>query len=50
MMKYPEKDGEKATILRLFNQKYPYEYLSDNKTEELCRQYEEFYKENFSDI
>ena len=50
MMKYPENDGEKATILRLFNQKYPYEYLSDNKTADLCRQYEEFYKENFGDI
>ncbi len=48
MMKYPANKGEKANIVRLFNQKYPYEYLDENKTADLCRQYEEFYKENFS--
>lgn len=36
-------DGEKRVIERFFNPKYPYEYLSDNKTEEKIRVMREFY-------
>ena len=43
----PAKDGEKAVIERIFNQKYPYEYLSDDRCDAYCRQYEEFYREHF---
>lgn len=43
----PAKNGEKAVIERIFNQKYPYEYLSDDRCDAYCRQYEEFYRENF---
>ena len=39
-------DGhEKTKISRLFNQKYPYEYLSDNKTDEMLAEVERFYTE-----
>ena len=39
-------DGhEKTKISRLFNQKYPYEYLSDNKSEEMLKEIERFYTE-----
>lgn len=36
-------NGEKRVIERFFNPKYPYEYLSDNKTEEKLRVMKEFY-------
>ncbi len=39
-------NGERTKISRLFNQKYPYEYLSDNKSEEMLAQVEKFYLEN----
>ena len=39
-------DGhERTKISRLFNQKYPYEYLSDNKTDEMLAEVERFYTE-----
>ena len=39
-------DGnEKTKITRLFNQKYPYEYLSENKSEEMLKEIERFYTE-----
>lgn len=44
MMKPPSMLGEKTQISRFFNQKYPYEYLNDNKSRELCIKYEEFYR------
>lgn len=47
MVKYPSDDGEKPVIRRLFNQKYPYEYLSDDRSAELCDQYREFYREYY---
>lgn len=46
MMRPVSSPGEKNTILRLFNQKYPYEYLSNGKITELCNNYKEFYKNN----
>jgi len=48
MVKYPSEKGEKPIIERLFNLKYPYEYLADDRSKELCRQYEEFYKKNYN--
>ncbi len=46
MVKYSSEKGEKSVILRHFNQKYPYEYLAENRSEELCQKYEEFYREH----
>ncbi len=40
---YSPKNGEKRTIERFFNQKYPYEYLSDNKTEAKIQAARDFY-------
>lgn len=36
-------NGEKRVIERFFNQKYPYEYLSDNKNEQKLEAAREFY-------
>ena len=36
-------NGEKRVIERFFNQKYPYEYLSDNKNEQKLEAVREFY-------
>ena len=36
-------NGEKRTIERFFNQKYPYEYLAEDKTEEKLAAAREFY-------
>ncbi len=36
-------NGEKRTIERFFNQKYPYEYLAENKTDEKLAAAKEFY-------
>lgn len=39
-------DGnEKTKIVRLFNQKYPYEYLAENKSAEMIKEIERFYTE-----
>ncbi len=46
MVKYSSEKGEKSVILRYFNKKYPFEYLAENCSEELCRNYEEFYREH----
>ena len=48
MVKIPSSKDEKPIIERLFNLKYPYEYLADDRSEELCRQYEDFYKKNYN--
>ena len=40
---FAPKNGEKRTIERFFNQKYPYEYLAEDKTEEKIRAAREFY-------
>lgn len=40
---YNSANGDKRTIERFFNPKYPYEYLSDNKTEEKLATAREFY-------
>lgn len=40
---------EKIKISRLFNQKYPYEYLSDNKSAEMLAEIERFYTEEVFD-
>lgn len=41
---YNPKDGSPRVIERFFNQKYPYEYLSDNKTDQKLEAAREFYK------
>lgn len=40
---YAPKNGEKRTIERFFNQKYPYEYLSDSKIDAKIEAAREFY-------
>lgn len=40
---FAPKNGEKRVIERFFNQKYPYEYLSDNKNEQKLMAAREFY-------
>ena len=40
---FAPKNGEKRVIERFFNQKYPYEYLSDNKNEQKLEAAREFY-------
>ncbi|MBR3879203.1 MAG: coproporphyrinogen dehydrogenase HemZ [Clostridia bacterium] len=41
---YNPKDGSPRVIERFFNPKYPYEYLSDNKTEQKLEAAREFYE------
>ncbi len=41
---YNPKDGSPRVIERFFNPKYPYEYLSDNKTEQKIAAALEFYR------
>lgn len=41
---YAPKDGSPRVIERFFNPKYPYEYLSDNKTEQKIEAALEFYR------
>ena len=43
---YAPANGEKRTIERFFNQKYPYEYLAEDKSEEFYREAINFYKEH----
>jgi oxygen-independent coproporphyrinogen-3 oxidase len=38
-------EAKKGKIVRLFNPKYPYEYLSDNKCPEMLREIERYYTE-----
>ena len=45
LVKQPQRPDEKIKITRLFNQKYPYEYLSDNKRGEMLAEIERFYRE-----
>ena len=45
LVRHGRDDSEKTHISRLFNQKYPYEYLSDNKSEEMLSEIERFYRE-----
>ena len=40
---FAPQNGEKRVIERFFNQKYPYEYLSDNKNEQKIEAAREFY-------
>ncbi len=40
---FAPKNGEKRTIERFFNQKYPYEYLLEDKTDEKINAAREFY-------
>ena len=47
MVKYPSAAGEKPVIRRLFNQKYPYEYLGEDRSAALCDSYREFYREYY---
>ncbi|MBQ8388260.1 MAG: coproporphyrinogen dehydrogenase HemZ [Clostridia bacterium] len=44
MVKYPADSSEKAVILRLFNKKYPYEYLESGFDESITEQIREFYR------
>ena len=39
-------DGSRPVIRRLFNPKYPFEYLRENKCAELCRGIEDFFIES----
>ena len=45
LVKLSQNDAEKSKITRLFNQKYPYEYLSENKSAEMLAEMERFYRE-----
>ena len=45
LVKLAQNDTEKSKITRLFNQKYPYEYLSENKSAEMLAEMERFYRE-----
>lgn len=45
LVKIADGETEKSKITRLFNQKYPYEYLSDNKSGEMLAEIERFYRE-----
>lgn len=45
LVKIGKENGEKVKISRLFNQKYPYEYLSENKSGEMLAEIERFYLE-----
>ncbi len=47
LVKYSSADEEKSYILRLFNKKYPYEYLESDTTERLREETEKFYSEHF---
>ena len=40
---FAHQNGEKRTIERFFNQKYPYEYLAEDKTDEKLNAAREFY-------
>jgi oxygen-independent coproporphyrinogen-3 oxidase len=48
LVKYPSADGEKAVIERVFNKKYPYEYLDGAVDSTICDKAEKFYREQFS--
>ena len=48
MVKYSSNKDEKPVIERIFHLKYPYEYLDDDRMNDICRQYEEFYNKNFN--
>jgi len=41
----PAEGDEKSKITRLFNQKYPYEYLAENKSDEMIAAIKDFYAE-----
>jgi oxygen-independent coproporphyrinogen-3 oxidase len=45
LVRQPKNETEKLKITRLFNQKYPYEYLSENKSGEMLSEIERFYRE-----
>ena len=45
LVRQPQNENEKIKITRLFNQKYPYEYLSENKSGEMLAEIERFYIE-----
>ena len=47
LVKHPSADGEKAVIERVFNKKYPFEYLDGERDSTLCTQAEKFYREQF---
>ena len=42
----PEGTGKKSVIKRLFNPKYPYEYLEEDKSLSKVDEITEFYKEH----
>jgi len=44
-VRLPEKEGESAVIRRIFNSKYPYEYLSRGNCDELIEQMRGLYSE-----
>ena len=48
LVKYPSSDGEKAVIERVFNKKYPYEYLDEDVKTDVWEQTKRFYREQFS--
>ncbi|MBE6600183.1 MAG: coproporphyrinogen dehydrogenase HemZ [Ruminococcaceae bacterium] len=48
LVRYPESSEEKSVIKRIFNKKYPYEYLEDGGRREIERETDEFYREQFS--
>ena len=45
LVRQPQNENEKLKISRLFNQKYPYEYLSENKSGDMLSEIERFYRE-----
>jgi len=48
MVKYSSNKDEKPIIERIFHLKYPYEYLADDRMNDICKQYENFYNKNFN--
>ncbi len=50
LVKYPSNAGEKTVIKRIFNKKYPFEYLEDGGRDDIERETEKFYREQFSEL
>jgi oxygen-independent coproporphyrinogen-3 oxidase len=46
LVEYRADEEEKIKIDRIFNDKYPYEYLSKNKSEEINRSIVEFFEKH----
>ena len=45
MVRLADSPDEKPVIKRMFNLKYPYEYLREDRCTQLCREYRDFYRD-----